>query len=46
MGHEIWLFRWRFGIPSILVILVSKSINRMKQYACDLVSVLLPLTSA
>ena len=46
MGHEIWLFRWRFGVSSILVILVSKSINRMKQYACDLVSVLLPLTSA
>ena len=46
MGHEIWLFHWRFDVSAILIISVSISINRMKQYAYDLVSVLLPLTSA
>ena len=46
MEHEIWLFRWRFGVSSILIILVFTSINRMKQYAFGLVLVLLHLTSA
>ena len=46
MGNEIWVFRWRFGVSSILIISISISIKRMKQYAGDIVSVLLPLTSA
>ena len=45
MGREIWLFRWRFGVSSILIISVIISISRLKQYTCDLVLVLLPLTS-
>ena len=46
MRHKIWVFRWSFGVSSILIISVVIRINRMKQYACDLVLVLLPLTSA
>ena len=45
MGREIWLFRWRFGVSSILIISVIISISRLKQYTCDLVLVLFPLTS-
>ena len=45
MGREIWLFRWRCGVSSILIISVIISVNRLKQYTCDLVLVLLPLTS-